>query len=264
MDMRMFFGAVIAALTISAAAGPVYAQMQQVGPGKTVEISAHGDCRRIKNTGAHPIMVPTRSANEWNKGPGAFLSNIKQMRGVSAEPCSCHIWVGGLGAGLVDDRDQRMHRIGSTALTWTASLGTGKGDGTAGANIVENGDHPNLSSLLSRAAVGSIDSIAVPAGARLIWYKDRSFGGPVALDVTGPALLMNGRTARGKDGGWTSYYKNNWLTDDWSHDPDPWIRQFTPETRSRPNRILTSMRWDSMDNPLYELEDGSLRLTCGG
>lgn len=159
MNMRKLFRAALIAPTI-AAPGAGMAQMHQVGPGKTVQIDAHGDCRQITNGGAHPIMIPTRNDKEWNKGPGAFLFNIDKMRGISAESCSCHIWVAGLGAGLVDDRSQRMQRIGSTALVWTASLGTGKGDGPAGADILEDGDYPSLITPLIRAATGKVSAFS--------------------------------------------------------------------------------------------------------
>lgn len=66
---------------------PVMAQMGTVNNGATAKIDAHGTCRVIRNAGGTGIMVPYKSAGEWQNGGNAFLNNLGAMAGVTAGPC---------------------------------------------------------------------------------------------------------------------------------------------------------------------------------
>jgi hypothetical protein len=51
--------------------------MTEVSPGQTVEITAHGVCRRVSNTDALSAMVPHGTPAEWVTGSqSSFLSNV--------------------------------------------------------------------------------------------------------------------------------------------------------------------------------------------
>ncbi|RWR32598.1 hypothetical protein D2T31_01055 [Sinirhodobacter populi] len=64
------------------------ADMYQVAAGATVTINEHGTCMKVTNGGSNPIMVPTRSANEWAAGANAFLNNVARMSQVGLSACA--------------------------------------------------------------------------------------------------------------------------------------------------------------------------------
>lgn len=63
-------------------------QKTTVAPGETIEIEAHGVCRRVSNVTTNPsAMVPHRSAQEWVPGePHSFLANVPE--GMTAVDCT--------------------------------------------------------------------------------------------------------------------------------------------------------------------------------
>ena len=50
-------------------------------------ITAHSECRVIKNDGTSAIMAPHRSSAEWAVGGNAFLLNTADMDHVSVSEC---------------------------------------------------------------------------------------------------------------------------------------------------------------------------------
>lgn len=83
----------ISAVAISAGASQAAAQEMppgifQVAKGASQKIDRFGVCRVVKNDGAHPVMVPAGTPQQWGTGKGAFLNNISGMPGVSVADCS--------------------------------------------------------------------------------------------------------------------------------------------------------------------------------
>lgn len=80
----------LTSLTFGTAAGAqTQSNMTQVDPGKTVEIVAHGVCRRVHNGDTLTAMVPHASPEEWVSGAqSSFLSNVpeKMVATVCVEP----------------------------------------------------------------------------------------------------------------------------------------------------------------------------------
>ncbi|WP_374291728.1 hypothetical protein [Paenirhodobacter enshiensis] len=81
------------ALVAALVAGPAAAQEVQPGIFKVaakseLKIDRHKTCRIIKNNSSNPVMVPTKTAQEWSTGTNAFLTNISNMPGVTASACA--------------------------------------------------------------------------------------------------------------------------------------------------------------------------------
>jgi len=72
--------ALLTSLTFGTAAGAqTQANMTRVDPGQTVEIVAHGVCRRVHNGDTLTALVPHASPEEWVAGSGSsFLSNVPE------------------------------------------------------------------------------------------------------------------------------------------------------------------------------------------
>lgn len=82
----------VAAVVAAFAGGAASAQEVQPGifqvmANSQVKIDRHGTCRIVKNGGSNPVMVPTKTAQEWSSGPNSFLTNITMMDGVSVSNC---------------------------------------------------------------------------------------------------------------------------------------------------------------------------------
>lgn len=75
--MRLPLFAILPCL-LSALGTPVSSQdLTRVDPNRTVEITAHGLCRRVSNNAQSPAMVPHRTAEEWvPTAASSFLSNV--------------------------------------------------------------------------------------------------------------------------------------------------------------------------------------------
>ena len=267
--------AALASLALLLSSAPASAvDMYEVEAGKTVRISEHRECRMVKNAGNNPIMVPTRAATEWSSGAGAFLNNIADMPGVSASACpprfddTCFFWASGIGGTRINDKSRNMARIADVSLGWTTSLGTGKGDGPAGSEMVGAGDYPDAYGSAAapgpfyKSENGSFDTIAVGADTTVTFYAGKNFSGAVAFKVTGPKLIMNERWSRGPDGGADAYFRDSWLTENWAADPDPRVRQFTPATRQFISNVFIGMDGDSRGYPMHGLGRGSIRVEC--
>lgn len=59
----------------------------QAGSKSETKIDRHGACRVINNTGSNPVMVATKTAEEWSRGANAFLTNISSIPNVTAKSC---------------------------------------------------------------------------------------------------------------------------------------------------------------------------------
>jgi len=60
-------------------------------------------------------------------------------------------------------------------------------------NVVLPGKYDQPAALLADARSSTLDGIVVPPGTRLVIYEQPGFQGNVQLDVTGPAIIQNGR-----------------------------------------------------------------------
>lgn len=71
-----FLGLLIAGMMISG--GELSAQdLTRAEVNQTVEITAHGVCRRVANNAGAPVMIPHRTSAEWvPSSPSSFLSNV--------------------------------------------------------------------------------------------------------------------------------------------------------------------------------------------
>lgn len=84
--------AAISAFAISAGVSEASAQevqpgIFQVAKGASQKIDRFGVCRLIKNSGENPVMVPAGSREQWSSGSGSFLSNWRNIPGLSVEDC---------------------------------------------------------------------------------------------------------------------------------------------------------------------------------
>lgn len=80
--------ALVAAFTgAQVAAQEVQPGIFQVAAKSELKIDRHQTCRIIKNNGTNPVMVPTKTAQEWSTGTNAFLTNISNIPGVTATSC---------------------------------------------------------------------------------------------------------------------------------------------------------------------------------
>lgn len=62
------------------------ADMVEVDAGERITIYRHNVCRRVKNAGNTPFMVPVNSSSEWVGGSG-FIPNSGAMPNVLVTPC---------------------------------------------------------------------------------------------------------------------------------------------------------------------------------
>lgn len=62
------------------------ADMVEVDAGERITIYRHNVCRRVKNAGNTPFMVPVNSSSEWTGGSG-FIPNSGAMPNVLVTPC---------------------------------------------------------------------------------------------------------------------------------------------------------------------------------
>lgn len=113
----------------TASAREVQPGIFQVAAKSEVKIDRHLTCRVIKNNSNNPVMVPTRTAEEWSSGTSSFLTNISNMPGVTATSClrsfnsdSEYNFVCGSGIAQVcaDRFSGWLKHLGQTGVPFTA------------------------------------------------------------------------------------------------------------------------------------------------
>lgn len=139
-------GLIVMMLSLSAIANTAHALDRcEVPHGATYNIDEHSTCRAVTNNHAsgQTIMVPTKSAAEWNTGANAFLNALPA--GVTATACSSCGTItncAAAGGGGVTPGSQTFSTAGSHSFTvpchntLTVQLwgGGGGGNGTTGGN----------------------------------------------------------------------------------------------------------------------------------
>jgi len=58
-------------------------------------------------------------------------------------------------------------------------------------NFLKPGKYDDLNEVLKNAGQTTLDGIAIPAGTRLVVYKNTGCSGEILLDITGPAVVNN-------------------------------------------------------------------------
>ena len=278
LAFAVVFNATAAHAQMLPAPPPTGQEMYTVQPGKTQRIAAFGLCRVVKNGGANPIMVPARSLDEWSMTFAAFTQNIDTMDKVTMTACpprlddACFVWAGGVGPSIVNDYAERksMHSKSRVGENYQVKMG----GMDIGAKTFGEGEYKDAYGSASKpgplflAANGTFDSIAVGRDTTVTFYAQKDFGGPVALKVTGPKLLLN--RAYADLYGWRGdYWKGVWPSENWNSDPDPLVRQFVPATRAFINKLNFKVSSDGGSNmansyPLHGLERGSMKVECAG
>lgn len=81
-----YFIAIFLSLSVLVNSTVFAADSYTVGASATVTIDEHSVCKKVSNTLGSGIMVPTKTANEWNTGGSSFLENL--YTGVSASNCN--------------------------------------------------------------------------------------------------------------------------------------------------------------------------------
>jgi len=57
--------------------------------------------------------------------------------------------------------------------------------------IIGLGKYSSIAQIVPKASRHTFDGIAIPAGVRLVIYKNQNFSGDTLLDITGPAIVNN-------------------------------------------------------------------------
>ena len=85
--IRSVLGAIIYILGMNFVVAQEAADIHKVLPGESVVIDRHAVCRRVSNSGPHPIMAATGTPEEWSSGTSSFLMNLQSMEGVTVDNC---------------------------------------------------------------------------------------------------------------------------------------------------------------------------------
>ena len=120
--------------------------------------------------------------------------------------------------------------------------------------ILEPGDYPEAILAIPNSVNFTFDSIAIPPGVRLVFYRDKNFTGEIVLDQVGPALIWN-RVWQESPG---DIYTDQYFPYFYRDFPDPVLQSIYPQSR----RFWSNTPMVEFPNNDSGWVGGSFKITC--
>lgn len=146
----------------------------------------------------------------------------------------------------------------SGGFAGTSSFGGRIGVLDYASELLEPGDYPDAKLAIPNSIEYSLDSIAIPPGRRIIYYRNKNFTGEVVLDQEGPALIWNRL--------WNIQDPNDMYLDDYypyfNNDfTDPVLQSIYPQSR---RFWSNSLMWEGLAMSDSGWSNGSFKIIKTG